>query len=134
MKLICLVIAAIFFSCRTLPKERDTQICNEGGFYQKIENVSFDDTARIRTLNGRFIKIRGIFYNNFEDVALYPSKSSSSPELALWLNLTMPDSLVNRFNKKQISVIGRINIQRKGHLNGYLATLDSVFCLMEVAN
>jgi hypothetical protein len=67
-------------------------------------------------------------------VALYPSRSSKSTGDALWLNLVISDSLADKLTKKKVKAIGRVNLSHKGHLNGYLATLDSAFCLKEVVH
>lgn len=132
MKIFYLIMALTFFSCRALQKKQEIDLCGGSSFYQKVEKVSFDDIDHIKELNGKFVEIEGFFYANFEDVALYPSRSSHSTAEALWLNLVLPDSLLDKVNKKKVDVIGKVNIYRKGHLNGYLATLDSTFCIKEV--
>jgi hypothetical protein len=134
MKIFCLIIVLIFFSCRSLQKGHEIDICGSSNFYQTVEKVSFDNIDHIKKLNGKFIEIEGFFYANFEDVALYPSRSSKSTGDALWLNLLMSDSLADKLTKKKVKVIGRVNLTHKGHLNGYLATLDSTFCLKEVVH
>ena len=115
-----------------MQKGKEIDMCDVNNFYQTVEKISFDDIDRIKQLNGKFINIEGFFYGNFEDVALYPSSSSNSSAKALWLNLKIPDSLINKLTKKKVRAIGRVNLSQKGHLNAYLATLDSTFCLKEV--
>ncbi len=132
MKVFYLIMVLTFFSCRALQKKQDIALCDSSNFHQSVENVSFGDIDHIKKLNGKFVEIEGFFYANFEDVALYPSRSSHSTAEALWLNLILPDSLLDKVNKKKVNVIGRVNVLRKGHLNGYLATLDSTFCIKEV--
>ena len=132
MKIFYLAIVLTFISCKDSQKKQAIVFCDSSNFHQPVERVSFDDIDHIKTLNGKFIEIEGFFYANFEDVALYPSRSSHSTAKALWLNLTLPDSSLYKADKKKVAVIGRVNIFQKGHLNGYLATLDSAFCIMEV--
>jgi hypothetical protein len=134
MKISNLIIALIFVSCGNPIKEQEVDLCGSNKFYQKIEKVSFDDVEHIKKVNGRFVEIEGFFYYNFEDVALYPTKSSNSTADALWLNLKLPDTLLDKLSKKKVRVIGRLNILQKGHLGGYLATLDSTFCMKEVVH
>ena len=132
MKIFTLAIALIFFSCGHPIKEKEVDLCGLNKFYQRIEKVSFDDIDQIKKFNRRFVEIEGFFYSSFEDVALYPTKSSNSTADALWLNLKVPDSSLDKLRKKKVRVIGRVNISQKGHLGGYLATLDSAFCMKEV--
>jgi hypothetical protein len=131
MKVFFLIMVLTFFSCRAFQKKQEVDICGSSNFYQKVEKVTFDDAHQIKKLNGKFVEIEGFLHANFEDNALYPSKSSHSMD-ALWLNSKLPDSLLNLVNGKKVKVIGRVNLLDKGHLNGYLATLDSTFCIMEV--
>lgn len=134
MKVFFLILLLTFFSCRSLQKEDAVDICGSSNFYQTVEKVSFDDIDRIKKLNGKFIEIEGVFYANFEDVALYPSRSSKSTADALWLNLVLSDSLADSLTNKNVRAIGRVDLSHKGHLNGYFAELDSTFCLKEVAH
>ena len=120
------------FGCSALQKEKEIDTCVSNNFYQKVEKVSFENIDQIKKFNGRFVEIEGIFYNNFEDVALYPPRSSNSIADALWLNIIVPHSLLDKLNKKKVRVVGKVNIFHKGHLNGYLASLDSTFCIKEV--
>ena len=95
----------------------------------KILNVSID---KLKTFNQKFVEIEGYLTNEFENVALYPYKWSESNK-ALWLNFC--DSIIkNReelslLNYQKVVVIGRVNILHKGHYSGYIAELDSVFCI-----
>lgn len=99
-----------------------------------MEKVSLKDIDKIISLNGRFIQIEGYFSHEFENVALYPYKWSE-PTKALWLNLS--DSIIksqkelDTMNYKEVIVIGKVNTLHKGHYSGYIAELDSVFCIKE---
>jgi hypothetical protein len=131
MKIFSLIIILGIFSCRALEKEKEIDICGSNNFYQRVEKVSLDDIDRIKKLDGKFVEVEGFLHANFEDLALYPSKHSHSLD-AIWLNSKLPDSLLDKVNAKKVKIIGRVNILDKGHLNGYLAALDSTFCIKEV--
>lgn len=132
MKIFYLVIVLTCFSCQSLQKKVYFDICRNSNFYQTVEKVSIDDIDRIKKLNGKFVEIEGYFYENFEDVALYPNWPSYTSAGALWLNLVVSDSLADKLSKTKVRVIGRVNLSEKGHLGAYLATLDSTFCMIGV--
>lgn len=105
--------------------------CNKSDSIPKIEKVSLDEKDMLKKLDGKLVQITGVFHYDFEDLALYPSKNSSSRN-ALWLNYFAADSisLANMaFHKyKKVIIKGKVNISRKGHLGAYFASLDSVYC------
>jgi hypothetical protein len=134
MKSVYLIFIIIIFSCNHLTQRTKSDLCFSSDFSKQVEKVSLNDTGRIRKLNGRFIQIEGYLTYEFENVALYPIKWSESTK-ALWLNFS--DTIIkNRedlmtINYKAVAVIGKVNILHNGHSNGYLAELDSVFCIKE---
>ena len=134
MKLSCIIFVSIFFSCNHLSKGIKSNLCFTNNFTQHIEKVSLKDIDKIISLNGRFIQIEGYFTHEFENVALYPYKWSE-PTKALWLNFS--DSIIKNqksldtMNYKEVIIIGKVNTLHKGHYGGYIAELDSVFCIKE---
>lgn len=124
----------VFFSCNHQPKKTKDNLCFANNFSQHVEKVSLKDADKIKDLNGKFIQIEGYFSYEFENVALYPYKWSE-PTKALWLNFS--DSVVKNqkeldtMNYKEVIVIGKVNTSHKGHYSGYIAELDSVFCIKE---
>lgn len=130
----CMLIS-IFLSCKSIKKENTLELCFANKFYQPVEKVSLGDAEKIKKMSGKFVQIEGVFNDNFEDVSLNPSKHSSPTE-ALWLNFT--DSVVgyqgelDKLNGRRVLIIGRVNPLNKGHYNGYIAALDSVFCIKEI--
>ena len=44
----------------------------------------------------------------------------------------MTDSLISIYDYKNVSIIGRVNLNDKGHYNEYFASLDSVFCIKKL--
>lgn len=134
MKILYLILTSVFFACNHIPNGTKTSLCFTNNFSQHIEKVLLSDTGKIKSLNEQFIQVEGYLAYEFENVALYPHKWAESTK-ALWLNFS--DSIVkNRkelitINYKAVSVIGKVKILHKGHYNGYLAELDSVFCIKE---
>ena len=131
-----ILFASVLFSCNSLQKQRSADIeCFDSNFYQKIQKVSLNDVEGIKRMNGKFIEVEGIFRYGFEDVALYPSRPTD-PAKAIWINFkiseVLSDSLLFGLNEKKVKVIGRANTLEKGHFNGYIAALDSTFCIKEI--
>ena len=128
--LILLILTVL--SCTSTRSDKKVEICSMSGFSQKIEPVSFDDEERIKHLHGNYIEIAGVFRRSFEHSALYPSEKYES-EKALWVELTLPedvpDSVVNTFVDKRVSIVGRVDTTRHGHLGAYLAVLSNAFCI-----
>ena len=133
MKSIYYVLVVSLMSCRTSNnKESSMESCPlVQSFGQKVTKVSFLDTNGIKAYNGTFIEIEGYFAYSFEDIALY-SKRDPRTAVALWLDLKIPDSMASRLRGKEVQVVGRVDIARKGHDGGYWATLDSAFCIAEL--
>jgi len=126
-------MASILFSCRSVQTKKVPGLCFvRDNFSQPVEKVFLRDVNKIKTLNDKFVEIEGVLSYNFEDVALYPT-NSSDPGKAIWLELIVPEtvseSLLYDLSGKEIVVIGKVNLKRKGHLGGYIGTLDSAFCV-----
>jgi hypothetical protein len=119
-------------SCKSIKDKSLSQICYDRGFYQVVEKVSLRDTQKIKQLEGKFIEVEGLFRYVFEDVALYPSKTAEPPE-AMWVNIIVPDAAsdkqLDELNERNVVIIGKVNLKRKGHFNGYMGSLDSAFCI-----
>lgn len=129
-------IAFVLISCNSLQKKKAPEIlCFDKHFHQKAENVSLRDVEGMKKLTGKFVQVEGIFRYSFEDVALYPSKFSDLSQ-AIWIELTIPDtipdSLIGTFDGKRVIIIGKLNLNKKGHMNGYMAALDSAFCIKKI--
>ena len=130
-----IVFALLLFGCNSLQKQKTPALlCFDNNFHQKVEKTLLN-VEEIKKLNGKFVEVEGVFRYNFEDVALYPSESSELSE-AIWINLTLPqnipDSLIRSFDDKRVLIIGKVNMTKRGHLNGYMATLDSAFCIKRI--
>ena len=137
MKVLYIILVSLpLFNCSNSNKhEALEKICFDSGFHQKVNKVSFDKKGEIKKFDGKFVEVEGVFYYSFENVALYPSSSSDLSE-ALWVYLTLhelvPDSIIRKFDDRKVVMIGRVNLAKQGHLNGYMAALDSVFCIKQI--
>jgi hypothetical protein len=132
IKLICTAIVILTFVCCDSPAGKPIAIFCEEFDSTAVTKVSLQETKRIKSLDGKFVEIVGVYRRNFEDVALYPSRNADSQK-ALWLEMKIPDSIplarLDSLSERKILVIGRINISDKGHLGAYLATLENITCL-----
>lgn len=129
-----MIFVVVLFSCNHQSKKIKNNLCFANNFSQHIEKVSIKNMERIKELNGQFIEVDGILHHYFEDGALYPSKHADTKD-ALWVKLKMPatvsDSLLQTLSEKQVTLIGKVDTSHKGHYSGYMAALDSVFCIKE---
>lgn len=129
-----LAVISIYFinSCQTTKNELKQEVCFSGVFNQKVTNVEIDDFSTIKKLNGMFVQMRGVLSFNFEDVAIYPSNSDKSKK-AFWLEFAAPSdttiAFLREMSGKEVVLVGRVNLDSKGHLNAYRGTIDSVFCV-----
>jgi hypothetical protein len=125
------ILILLLLSCNSL-NHKIPDICTEVTDAEKIEQVSLKDVERIEQLNGFFVKIEGVLHYSFEDVALYPSMHAD-PKHAIWLNLVIPENIPNidleKLNGLSVTVIGKVNLSKKGHFGMYIATLDSAVCI-----
>lgn len=134
MKFSLVFLVLLFFGCRTTPRAvTDTGCPLLKGFSRKVTTLPFPSFEEIKAYNGSFIAVEGYFAFNFEDVALYPKKVNHTTAFALWLAPVGQDSVFERLKGKRVQVVGRVNIADRGQEAGYMATLDSVFCVTEVA-
>jgi hypothetical protein len=131
MRFVFFVLIILLANCNLRTDKSVPEICVVAKPYPVFKNVSFDKNS-IFSLHGNFIKIKGVFRYDFEDVALYPSAKAPFVS-ALWLDLKLMSEYSNKITEiakdKDVYVIGKVDTLKKGHLNGYLATLDSVFCI-----
>ena len=132
IKLICsAIIILTFVGCDFPAGEPITVFCKEFDSTEVIK-VSLKESKRVKSLDGKFVQVKGYYRDNFEDVALYPSRNADSQK-ALWLDMKIPDSIplakLDSLRERKILLIGKINISDKGHLGAYLATLENITCL-----
>lgn len=133
--LVIIFLTFALINCNIKNSKQPLEVCLNINVTQRIEDIPFYDKSDILSLHGKFVKIKGIFRYDFEDVALYPSASAEFSK-ALWVDLKLinssNDRVIERLKDKAVYVIGKVDTLKKGHLNGYLAELDSVFCIKEV--
>lgn len=132
IKLLFALFLFVTYSCNNRLQSGQQNLCAISKFYQPVEKVLLKDTAAIKQSHDKFIQVEGYLSYDFENVAVYPYKWSETSN-ALWLNfsdnIASSNKELNMLNQKKIILIGRVNINRKGHLGGYMASVDSVFCI-----
>ena len=132
IKSICAAVFILTFVSCDFPAGKPIAIFCKKFDSTEIIKVSLKESKRIKSLDGKFVQVEGYYRDNFEDVALYPSRNADSRK-ALWLEIKIPDSIpvtrLDSLREKKILVIGKINISDKGHLGAYLATLENISCL-----
>lgn len=132
MKLLFVLFLFVVYSCNNHLQKGQQNLCGMNKFSQPVEKVLLKDTVVIKQSHDKFIQVEGYLSYELENVALYPSKWSETYS-ALWLNFS--DNIASNndglsiLNQKKVLLIGRVNINRKGHLGGYMASVDSVFCI-----
>lgn len=97
-----------------------------------LPDVPIDKIDNEHIRNGDAFTTEGFMYLNMEDVAIY-AKQTGNTYQKFWLNFS--DSLNHRLTElkklrgKKVRLSGKINFNKHGHLNDYLAEIDSVFCV-----
>lgn len=129
---ICILSVGFFLSCNPAEKKELPKYFFYDSLNKSQRKISWNELRSNDELHGRFIEIQGFFYYEFENVAIYPSNSSNS-NVALWVELNSlnenDESVLNNFNGRVVSVIGRLDYKKKGHFGRYLGSIDSVFCI-----
>lgn len=118
-------------SCHTSPKYSfripalDTSI--------KATSISIDDLAKnYQQYHGQYIETEGIFYNAFEDVAVYTGKNFWTGERkGFWVdtdpNLNIDSKSFESMDGKRVRIKGIIDTTSKGHLSYYVATIRNIY-------
>ena len=126
------IIVTVFFSLLIFCTS-----CKEHEFYLSITNldsskyinVTLDQIAlNPSKFHGVKIKTIGVFYNGFENFAIYSKKGEiSGIGNSLWLELD--SSLIgnlNRANEKAVLIMGVVDTNQKGHQSLHMGTLSDV--------
>ncbi len=125
------LILVLFYSCNNTHKTRTTIVCTDKEKIQSAIEISFDDLYASKKMDGKIVTLEGFFAYNFEDIALYPSRTNLELK-EVWLdfdNNLFQDSVLKKIDRKKIKIIGTINFARKGHLGFYICTLQSILCI-----
>lgn len=122
----------VLFGCQVFNNDRKPDLCFSEPFYQEITQLKIGNISNLERLDGKFVQMQGVLRFDFEDVAIYPN-SSNNPNDAFWLEFELPNDSallhVKKLSGKNVKLVGRVNLHKKGHLGSYIATLDSVFCV-----
>jgi hypothetical protein len=128
---LCLILILTTISCKTLPsstfsiKSLDTTI--------KATKISISDLAKnYKLYQGQYIETTGRFCEAFEEFAVYTNNNILTGEAeGFWLGtdrqLKIDNALFDKMNGKPVTIKGKIDTTRKGHLASYLATIDSIY-------
>ena len=120
------------FACQNNLKHNPQNLCFSKDFYGNVQHISLKDLSQLQGLNGQHVEIEGYFRDAFEDVSINLEPESPSSR-GVWLNFIQKfgdhQKELLEVNEKLVTVIGIYNSSKKGHLGGYIGSLDSVFCL-----
>ena len=129
---IALYLFLFLISCRTHPKVEFINSSMDSTI--KATRISINKLAKqYKSYHGQYIEIEGIFYAEFENVALCNYRGRNSK--CFWLDFT--DSLVSdhdlwtKATTKRAIIRGRIDTTSKGHFSYYLATIRNIYYFKE---
>jgi len=134
LNFVFIFLILLCFSCKNKIPGKRAEACNLTLITQKTEKVSLTDLSRIKSLDGKLVEIEGYYRCGFEETALCPDKKADAV-LSLWIDKLIVSSeeyVCESFNEKKVILTGKINLAKKGHLNAYMAGVDSVVCIKEV--
>jgi len=132
MRLPIFCLLALVVSCNLMKNESIVGVCFNT---KQSDTLAVIQTSQLHNFDGEIVRVKGIFINYFEDVALYPQGNKKS-ESAFWLNFT--DELASRYSEvrklhsRTVELYGRVNMKRKGHLSSYAGSIDTIFCIKPV--
>ncbi len=134
MRLLQIVILVLTIGCASpLPTGKTSEICLpdfHAKDYDDFDFVKLKDSSNYNS--GLKVRLTGYLSYNFENIALYPNTVSTAKE-AVWLNFKRQvfnkENILQELNGKEVVVTGILNFLNKGHLNLFLASIDSVNCI-----
>lgn len=129
-----LIFFAILFTACNVQKTDGSVLCLDNTTIHSVPRLSFKDLYTSKEVDGKTVSLAGFFSYNFEDIALYPNRSNLDQK-GVWLvfddKLLQNDSLLTKLNGKMVTVIGVIDLSKKGHLSSYFCTLFDIICIRE---
>jgi hypothetical protein len=135
MKVYYVIAIVLFLGCSNLQKQKNSKTYLNNFNSNKIENIPIARLCKTTELNGKIVKVEGVFYYNFEDVAIYSTNDRTEFGNAFWLDFSHEmikhEHLLKKLNGKHVTILGILDFSRKGHLSSFCATIDSVFCIKE---
>lgn len=128
-----IILTLILGACNIEKTEKINPVCFSGRHDAKAVEISFDYFLKnSENLSDSLIQIEGYLHFNFEDVALYMTKKSSSNS-ALWIDFTSEvnkfEKSLNKMNGKRVKIIGIYRATNKGHFNSYKGSLSNIECI-----
>jgi hypothetical protein len=129
------IIVTAFFSllifCNSC-KEQEVYLSISNLDTSKYINATLDEIAlHPSKFHGAKIKTRGVFYNGFENFAIYSKKGEiSGIGNSLWLKLNSSLSgnrkILNRAYEKTVLIMGVVDTSQKGHQSLHMGTLSDI--------
>jgi hypothetical protein len=104
----------------------------------KATIMSLEDLRKAyKSMQGQQIETEGIFWFEFENVSICPTRNSLSSEekRCFWLgfhkDLHFDYSLMGTVSGKRFLIRGTIDTSGTGHLGMYLATINNIYFMQE---
>jgi hypothetical protein len=132
-KLFLGICIAFLFACSDPNKPKMYALCTDTKSIQSATEIAFEELYSSKAMDGKVVSLDGFFSYNFEDIALYPSRTDYERG-GIWIDFDdniFQDSLLKKINAKKIKITGTLNYNRKGHLGFYICTLQNVLCVKE---
>ncbi len=130
------VVSLMIFSCNNSNKFIQYHFCSPIVTGEAVK-IELSNHSKIKSLDGKFIKVEGLYFASFETSGLFLSKETNH-STGLSINFNFPqitqDSINKLLSAKKVSVIGKVNLKDRGHLSSYFGSLDSVYCIQTVQN
>ena len=133
--LVWMLSMIILISCNRDNKEKiqyinlklDTSILTQK---KTIEGLA----TECNSVDGQYIEVRGRFYAQFENVALWDDFGIfPNWRIKFWLDFdrAIDDSTLQKLSGKMVIIKGKIDAKNHGHLHAYLATIKNIYFIKE---
>jgi hypothetical protein len=124
----------MLFSCNNKPEILIAD--NKTDSATSAIEISLSDLAKIyASLNGQFIVTKGQFSFLFEQVGIHDDALFASETDCFWLRfknvMYEQEDKLSLLSGKRVTIKGKVNVNSKGHLGSYLASIDSVYFIKE---
>ncbi|NOS93879.1 MAG: hypothetical protein HOP30_18330 [Cyclobacteriaceae bacterium] len=127
LKKISLFLLIIILGCVIITNRLNI---TENQFDEKIDEKFKSILLHPEKFDSLEVELTGIFTYEFENVAIYLSSKDADSLFsnnAIWINSEgLLDTTLDSANHKRIHIIGRFDIDDKGHLGLYAGTLNEV--------
>ena len=142
LAVVLIIVAFTLPACKSRRPKTYTSACAAGIIYRPVSFSHLIDSAKF--YDKQYVEVSGTYLEGKHISALVNDSTFTDHgnSHALWINFTQDcplylegkntglfeaeDGEYNQINNKLVTIRGRVEIEKKGHLNAYRATINQV--------